>query len=314
MRYILLSCALLVTTLVQAQDTTLKKVTEEATKEIKKDKADTLNRKWRLGGLLSLTVSQTTLSNWAAGGDDYSLSLNGIASLYAYYKEGRHSWDNTFDFNYGSVSTTSLDTRKNDDRVDLVSKYGYGISEKWNLSALGNFRTQFFKGYNYDNDVPTFTSDFLSPAYMLFGVGFDYKPNQNFSLYLSPLTARWTLVKNDSLSEKGEYGVVPGENWKDELGAFVSVTYLKTFNKTLSYKGRLDLFSDYKHNPQNIDLFITNLLSVNFTKILSATWNVDFIYDDDVKQFGTNKTSAALQVKSLIGIGLAVTLSNRKTK
>src|SRR5215217_2215817 len=314
MRNILLFCALMGATLVHAQDSTIKKVSEEAANEIKKDQADTLNRKWRLGGLLSLTISYTTLSNWSAGGDDYSLSLNGIASLYAFYKEGRHSWDNTLDFNYGSVSTTSLGLRKNDDRLDMVSKYGYGISPKWNLSALGNFRTQFFKGYNYDDDARTFTSDFLSPAYLLFGIGFDYKPNQNFSLYLSPITARWTLVQDDSLSEKGEYGVVPGKNWKDELGAFVSVTYLKTFNKTLSYKGRLDLFSDYKHNPQNIDVFMTNLLSISFTKILSATWNLDFIYDDDVKQFGTNKTSPALQVKSLIGVGLAVTLSNRKTK
>lgn len=49
---------------------------------------------------------------------------------------------------------------------------------------------------------------------------------------------------------------------------------------------------------------MTNVLSVKLGKVLSATWNVDFIYDDDVKLFGENETSPALQIKSLVGVGL----------
>jgi hypothetical protein len=78
----------------------------------------------------------------------------------------------------------------------------------------------------------------------------------------------------------------------------------------LAYKGRLDLFSNYRNNPQNIDVFMTNILSINFTKVLSATWNVDLIYDDDVRLFGPANTSPALQLKSLVGIGLLVKLGN----
>jgi hypothetical protein len=44
--------------------------------------------------------------------------------------------------------------------------------------------------------------------------------------------------------------------------------------------------------------------------VLSATWNVDLIYDDDVRLFGPANTSPALQLKSLIGIGLLVKLGN----
>jgi len=81
---------------------------------------------------------------------------------------------------------------------------------------------------------------------------------------------------------------------------------MKEFNKTLSYKGRLDLFSNYKHNPQNIDLYMTNALNVKLNKILALTWSVDLIYDDDVRLFGPTQTSAGLQLKSLVGVGLLV--------
>ena len=33
-------------------------------------------------------------------------------------------------------------------------------------------------------------------------------------------------------------------------------------------------------------------------------WSVDMIYDDDVRLFGKNNNGAALQLKSLVGIGL----------
>ena len=53
---------------------------------------------------------------------------------------------------------------------------------------------------------------------------------------------------------------------------------------------------------------MTNLLSVKLSKVLSATWSVDMIYDDDAKLFGPNKNAPALQVKSVVGVGLLVKL------
>ena len=314
MKNTLLTLLLVASTVAQAQDPTVQGLKKESSREVRRDAADTASGLWRKGGLFSVNVSQGSLSNWAAGGDESSLSQNTLLSLYANYKKGHHNWDNTLDLNYGIVRTTSLGSRKNDDRLDLFSKYGHAIGPKWNLAALGNFRTQFFEGYTYTDNQRTLSSGFLSPAYLLIGVGFDHKPTANLSFYLSPLTARWTFVQNDSLSAKGAYGVTPGKEVRSELGAFLSASYLKVFSPILSYKGRLDLFSNYKHKPQNIDLYMTNLLSVNFTKVLAATWNVDLIYDDDVRLFGPAKTSAALQFKSIVGIGLMVKMGATKAK
>ena len=114
------------------------------------------------------------------------------------------------------------------------------------------------------------------------------------------------IVRDTVLSNKGLYGVSPGKKSNLEFGAFVSVNYLKEFNKVLSYKARLDIFSNYRHNPQNIDLYMTNTLNAKISKILSAVWGIDLIYDDDVKLFGKNRTSPALQLRSLVGVGLLV--------
>jgi hypothetical protein len=305
MKKIVLLFSLATHLLTYAQDETVKGLQKEATKNIKKD-ADTAQYTWKKGGIYNLNLSQGSLNNWAAGGDEFSLSVNTILSLFAFYKKDKHSWDNTLDLNFGYVRSTSLGSRKNDDRIDLLSKYGRAVSSDWNVATLLNFRTQLLKGYAYEKDERTLTSNFLSPAYILTSVGMDYKPNDRFSLFLSPVTARWVIVKDDSLSSKGLYGVKPGQHSRTELGAFVTVSYLKAINENVSYKGRLDLFSNYRNNPQNVDLFMSNILSVKLWKAVSASLNVDLIYDDDVRLFGDNNTSAALQLKSLVGLGLGV--------
>lgn len=289
-----------------AQDETIKKLKDESSKVIKKDPNDTTVQTWKKGGFFNLNLSQGSLNNWAAGGDKFSLSLNTILSVYAFYKKEKHSWDNTLDVNFGFLKTTSLGSRKNDDRFDVLSKYGYAIGDKWNLSALFNFRTQLANGYTYTDNSRTFSSSFLSPAYMLLSLGFDYRATKNLSVFMSPATVKWTLVNNDSLSAKGLYGVTPGKKLYTAFGAFVSAQYLKDINKSISYKGRLDLFSNYKRNPQKIDVFMTNLFSVKLSKVLSATWNVDLIYDNNIRLFGPNRNSTAWQIKSLIGLGLLV--------
>ncbi|RYE47088.1 MAG: DUF3078 domain-containing protein, partial [Sphingobacteriales bacterium] len=202
----------------------------------------------------------------------------------------------------------SLGSRKNDDRIDLLSKYGYALGPKWNVAGLVNLRSQLFKGYTYDGDaVRTLSSAFLSPAYILVSPGFDYKPNGDLSIFISPITARWTIVKDDSLSAKGSYGVEPGKHSKGEFGAFASVNYLKeSRNKTITYKSRLDLFSNYRNNPKNIDLYFINVLNFKLSRILTLTWSLDMIYDDDVRLFGDNNDGAAMQLKSLTGIGLLI--------
>lgn len=316
MKYSIVVLTLLLTGISSmAQDATVKGLQTESGRQIKKDPNDTTNKTWKTGGLFNVNLNQASLTNWAAGGDRSSFSIASLVSLYAYYKKDKHIWDNTLDLAYGLVSTTSLGTRKADDRIDLLSKYGYQISPKnWYIGALVNFRTQFSKGYSYpgDNLPKVMTSDFFAPAYVLVSPTITYQPKDNFSVSLSPATARWTIVSNDSLSSIGAYGVDPGKKIRTEFGAFASVNYKAKISENASYQGRLDLFSNYLKNPQNIDIYMTNVLLLKVTKLITVNLSLDMIYDDDVASVDKegNERGPRIQLKQLLGVGLAYRFHN----
>ncbi len=296
---------LVICTSLRAQDTSILKIQQTVSKKIK-NSHDT-GQNWKKGGIFNINIGQGSQNNWAAGGDDFNFTLNSYLGLFSFYKKGKYSWDNTCDLNYGLVNTSSQGTRKNDDRIDLLSKGGYALNSHLNVATLLNFHTQFSKGFNYYSDgKKEILSDFFSPAYLLLSVGLDYKPVKDLSIFFSPVTTRWIFVYNDFLSAKGAYGVDPGNNIKTELGAFATITYIHDLTKIISYNGRLDLFSNYGHNPQNVDVMMNNLFVAKISKILTASLKLDLIYDNDVKLFGPENDSPGLQLKSLIAVGFAI--------
>jgi hypothetical protein len=302
-----LALSLILFNAANSQDGTVKDLKKETEKTIQKDAADTTQRTWKTGGLFNLNINQGSLSNWAAGGDKFSFSLNSYLNLFAFYKKNKHSWDNSLDLAYGIVNTTSLGSRKANDRIELTSKYGYALSKKWDAAALFDFRSQFARGFAYSKtaaglDTSSLTSNAFAPAYILLSLGFNYKPVNNFSIFISPLTERWIIVKNDFLAPL--YGLDSGKNVKNELGAFLSATYTAKLGSKFTYKTKLDLFSNYKKNPQNVDMYWTNVLSASITKYINFSFNLDMIYDDDTQNVNTAKGPAP-QWLELMGIGIA---------
>jgi hypothetical protein len=284
---------------------------------VPKDPNDTTKMTWKTGGMVSITFNQAALSNWSAGGDKSAISLNALGNLYAFYQDGRRSWDNFLNAQYGIANTTSLGNRKTIDLLDITSKYGYDLGKKWYLTTLFDFRTQFSPGYNYPSaDGRVLTSDLLAPAYVLLSIGMDYKPNSNFSVFISPITAREVIVKNDSLAAVGSFGVDSGKNSRFEFGAYVSVNYQTNVSKTAAYTGRLDLFSDYTRTPQNIAVYMTNVLSVKVTSLISMLLSVNLIYDNNIKSVRDNGTAGgpALQLQETMGIGFAYKFAKKARK
>ncbi len=313
MKKIVLVAALFATAqLLNAQDETVKDLKAASEKTIAKDPNDTIPKTWKKGGLFNFNFGQTSLSNWAAGGDNLQLNVNGFLNLHAFYAKNRDAWDNSLDLALGFIKTTSSGSRKSDDRIDLTSKYGYKLSatSKWYASALFNFRTQFAPGFSYPTaTTSTKISEFMSPGYALLSLGLDFKPNKDFSLFLSPITSRWVIVTATGLNpltptNKGNvYGVPLGKTVNNEIGAYLSANYMKEIVKNVTYKGKLDLFSNYKRHPQNVDVFMTNLLSANIFKGISFNLGLDLIYDDDVRIYGASKDGARTQFREYIGIG-----------
>ena len=110
-----------------AQDASIKETQSSASKSVTADaeKKPTKNG-WIRGASFNFSLTQIGNSNWiAAGGDDFSLSSTASISAYANRKWKRNTWENMIDLNYALVNTTTLGTRKVNDRLDIVSKYGY---------------------------------------------------------------------------------------------------------------------------------------------------------------------------------------------
>lgn len=264
---------------------------------------------WKKGGMASLSFSQTSLSNWSGGGDN-AISTNVQLNLFANYTKAKNAWDNTLKLEYGLLKQGDAGTRKSIDKIDFVTKYGHQASKKWYYTALLDFKTQFAKGYNYaksetESDVKV--SNFMAPAYLLLSLGMDYKPNETFSAYLSPITGKTTIVNDDELSDAGAFGVDPGDKVRYEFGALTKFTLKKSIAKNVDLKSTLDLFTAYSDSFGNIDVNWDLMINMKVNEFLTASINTTLVYDDDVEYVnkdGINK-GVKVQFKEILGIGLS---------
>ena len=285
MKHAIAIALLLCSTFSWAQDANNKVLTpEEETMLVKTLTApmDSLaaDTTWKKGGTLGLNFSQVYLSNWAAGGQN-SLSSNGLVSLFANRAKGKSSWDNTLDLAYGMLWQGDAVGVKTDDKIDFASKWGYQANQDWFYSALFNFRTQFAPGYvDPFADELVRISDFLAPAFSLAALGMDYKPSDNFTAFISPSTFKVTIVNDTTLSTN--YGVDAGEMFRAEIGGYAKVQYKTELAENVSLMTKIDLFSNYLNNPQNIDVNWETLISMKINEYMSATISTQLIYDDDI--------------------------------
>ena len=295
-KILLILTIILMTLTVSAQETTV---------------ADTL---WKFSGTTSLSLSQLSLTNWAAGGEN-SISGNALINLSANYETDKTSWENKLILGFGLIKQGNDPTRKSDDQINLSSKLGLKAYEKWLYTAMLGFNTQFAKGYdNPGEDDRMKISNFMSPGYLNLSLGMDFKPSDAFSLYLSPLASKFTFVQDEDLSASGSYGLDPGQKTRAELGAYIKMTYNKEILKNVTLETKIDFFSNYFTNAQYIDVNWDLLLTFKINDYLSASLLTMLIYDYDIK-FGEDTTgdgeydtfSEKVQFKELFGLGLSYT-------
>lgn len=264
---------------------------------------------WYINGSGNLAFSQAAFSNWAAGGEN-SVGLNAFFNMKANYKKGKHEWGNTIDLGYGfQFLGNKGNTRftKTNDKLELTSAYGYQISkdEKWYVTLLVNFRTQFAKGFNYPDDS-TVISKFMSPGYLIAGVGITYAPVKWFYIYVSPCSGRFTFVLDQALADSGSFGVARGKNIKGEFGPYLRADMNKDLAKNINLSTTLELFTDYLNKFGNIDVNWSLRLTMNVNKWLAASIATQLIYDDEImiKTTPTSEPGPRTQFKELLGIGL----------
>ncbi len=296
-----LAFALLLTAGAAAQTKKIDAIYEGTTLDTSYAEKDTVMRSHK--GVGGINLSQTSLSNWAAGGDP-SIAGDALFNYSIDYQRNRTLWQHRLELAYGLNRTKTNGTRKTNDKIYLNTLYGYKFAPHWYLTAFANFQSQFAKGVDYTVHHKNYISKFMAPGYLSLGPGIMWKPKPWFSVTLSPATWRGTFVLDKKLSDAGAFGVTPGKHLLNEFGAVLKMEYQHEIMTNMNLYSRLVLFSNYLHRPQNIDIHWDNMLSMKINRFFSANLSLNMVYDDDIKFIRKDGTSGArLQFKEVFGIG-----------
>ena len=304
---------------------------------------------WTSSLMTNLNVGQTSLTNWAAGGDN-TVSFQGFIDGNANYARNEMFWNNRLQLDYGFLYASSKPIlQKSTDRIYLESKWGYkAYKDVLFFSANFDFKSQFTTGYDYKTpsvegledmdrkdqvthwkDARVLKSGFLAPAYTNLALGIDFVPTKWFSLNFAPLTGDLVIVNNEALRSsysmplKKEFEGMT-ENVPTDGSQFSSVRFgfgaqLKmdakvNINDNFSYSTQVVLFANYldiKHCPRiNWD----NRIDWKLAKYFSFTITTNLIYDDTIMIADKNgeNPKARVQFKESMAFGFTYTIANKK--
>ncbi len=275
---------------------------------------------WNVGVTSTLTVTQTAYSNWASGGNN-SLTIAGKLTSNADYtcKDKKVVWENDLDLRLGYIWQQDKRFAKNLDLFDITSKFSLNAINKWYYALSSEFKSQFFNGYDINNDNYTDpVSAFLSPAYLKVSAGIDYKytykKNKILSVQGSPLSLKSTFVRDSANVNPAKYSIEDGKRWRHEIGGSVKISSKYAYKKIFSGSSTLQFFSNYVEKPQNIDVDWNTSLTYNLGSVFTISITYDLVYDDDVDillneaEDGTKTYGQRIQMKEYFGFGLTYRL------
>ena len=332
-----------------AQDVDKTKVQKQATAAADAQKGlkevDTGEKEWKFSGVTGLNAAATGLSNWAAGGNN---NVNGVifGRMRLLYHKDKVAWDTNLDLEYGLsyIDQKTDQVQKSSDKINFSTKFGYEFAKNWYATGLVGFNTQFDLGREYKglDDNNPIISKFMAPAYTDVSVGIDWKPNDIFSLYVSPVAGRFTtvMVSDDMDREhkglknalKEKYGVwkYDDQNNRDydmstraELGFSLKGAVNYTY-KDLKVISSLGLYTPYAHDKVeisknghgksiyrdnnrrigNFDVDWDVALSYQFLKCLQVTLSTSMKYYNGVMIQKDDYACERLQFKSILGVGV----------
>jgi len=264
------------------------------------NKKDSLS--WTKSGQFGLSLSQVSLSDWTAGGEN-NVGLEVFINYSADLKKGKNIWKNRFEFAYGLDKGGDDATEKTNDKLYISSTYGRAINKTLYGSVSGDFKTQFTNGYNYKTDPKTTISKFFSPAYLQLGAGATWIPKPWITIGFNPASFKATFVLNDELANQGAFGVDVDENGKgdklfSEFGGSMKIEVKREIIKNINLYSRLELFTNYFEDTKNVDLYWDVQINMTINKWFAANITTNMIVDNNVKianEDGTN--SSRLQFK-----------------
>lgn len=279
---------------------------------------------WKEVNKVGVNMSEVAFVNWHSGGNNsFSALLHALFGRK--YKKELLNWNTTLNIKYGFNAQEGRELRKTEDNLEINSNFGYRRDSvsNWYYSAKFNFSTQFTYGYRYpDTENPI--SKFMAPGYAFLGVGTEFShPEEDLTVYISPVTQKSTFVLDQDLANEGMFGVPPairneegqiiqkGEKMRTQFGFLMSSAFSKQVLENIAVSNQLRLYSDYLNEFGNIDIDWELTVDLKVNEYVRANVGSHLKYDDDIKfkqdRDGDGKLETEgprVQFKQLLGVGV----------
>lgn len=279
---------------------------------------DAIPNGWKTEGNISLLFNQAAFNHEWTGGGTSNFAGNLKVNYDFNYRKDKLSWDNRFLMDYGlSKNRGDKYTRKTNDRLELNSILGKQIKESnWYYSFFLNLKTQFGKGYTFDDDLDqhdpgyrTEKTHFFSPATLQLGPGLLWKKNDNLYVNIAPASAKYIFVDKDftTVDESNQaaldaynddkyFGVDANKSGRFEFGTAISGYAKFNLMDNITAENILNLYVDYLDKPQNIDVDYTLNIMMKVNEFISTNSTFQAIYDDNAVQ--------GFQIRESLGVGV----------
>jgi len=236
--------------------------TQKAEKQAEADKfqgeADALQTQidalpgWRTGAFGTIGGSLSNFNDWYSQGTPNNSSGNiGITfNAFANKIEDKYFWRNSLTTNLGWVKLDDTDNGTDEDEdfnattdvFNISSLYGYKLSDKWAVSALGEYRTTLLDNFN-------------DPGFLDFGVGATWTPLENLIVVIHPLNYNFVFAKNDAA-------------FASSAGAKIVADYTRQIG-AIAFKSNFSTFQSYEDSDLS-NFTWTNSFSYTLWKMIGV--------------------------------------------
>ncbi len=183
---------------------------------------------WRTGAFGTIGANIAGYDKWYSRGTpntstgNIGITVNGFANLI----EEKYFWRNSANVNLAWVKNDDKDNPDDSDSFDsasdvftITSLYGWKLSDKWAISALGEYRTTIIENFN-------------DPGYLDLGVGATWTPIQDLVVVIHPLNYNFVFADNDAAFESS-------------AGAKIVADYTRQLGK-VNFKTNFTTFQSYE--------------------------------------------------------------------
>ena len=259
-----------------------------------------------------------------------------MGDIFANYRRKKSSWENNFRAEWGMIKNEGAPLTKNIDMMELNSQYGYQVDKKGTIFVGGllNFTNQFTQT-NLEGSKTQYTTNFLAPARMILAGGFNWKPNEEFSLFFSPAAGKFTIVTDKGVDET-VFGLEEGKKIRAEFGAFLKAEFKKELMKNIKLRTTISLYNNYLNNTEepifenntfvgnrsnrgNIDVDWIVGIDMTINKWFTLNFATQLLYDHDVSitredKNGNIKTGPTTQFSESLNVGFSYRFDPTQTK